>query len=62
VEEVDADKPIQSDRYVLEAIDVKRERASLNRDKCKFLLKLAMDFDEQKRKFVLKVRNSLLEE
>lgn len=55
VVEVDSDELASPTAYVLDSIDVKREKAALTRDKCKFLLKLAMDFNEQKRKFVVKV-------
>lgn len=54
VEEVDPDADA-TEVHILEAIDVKREKTLLTRDKCKFLLKIAMDYDEQSRKFVLKV-------
>lgn len=56
VEELEPDDPAASQSVILEAIDVKREKAALTRDKCKILLKLAMDYDEETRKFVLKVK------
>lgn len=55
IEELDPDNPDVKTALMLDSIDVKREKAALTRDKCKFLLKLAMDYDEEKRKFVVKV-------
>lgn len=58
VQEIDADDktPVSNETYVLEAIDVKREKTILTRDKCRVLLKLATDFIEEKGVVLLKVR------
>jgi len=44
-----------TEKYVLEAIDVKREKNLLTKDKCRFLLKLATYYDEGARIWKVKV-------
>lgn len=53
--DVDTKRPVSSDTHVLEAIDVKREKTILTRDKCKILLKLATDLVEEKGIVMVKV-------
>jgi murein endopeptidase len=60
VEETEPDDPQTNSVQVLEAIDVKREKTAMSRDKVKFLIKLAMEYDEVQRKFVLKVIDEFL--
>ncbi|ODM98981.1 Bromodomain adjacent to zinc finger domain protein 1A [Orchesella cincta] len=50
VQEIDPDNktPTSSETHVLEAIDVKREKTILTRDKCRILLKLATDMIDEK--------------
>jgi len=55
--EVQEEDPENSstEKYVLEAIDVKREKNLLTKDKCRFLLKLATYYDEGARIWKVKV-------
>ncbi|CAL8080599.1 unnamed protein product [Orchesella dallaii] len=50
VQEIDPEDktPASSETHILEAIDVKREKTILTRDKCRVLLKLATDMIEEK--------------
>ena len=57
VVETDPDNPTLNERHVLEAIDVKREKTVLTRDKCRYLLKLATEYDEKAGYWRIKVRS-----
>jgi len=60
VEELEPDNSEVNEVHILEAIDVKREKTMLTRDKCKYLIKLTMDYEEKSRRFVVKVPYSVI--
>lgn len=47
--------PSSNETYILEAIDVKREKTIFTRDKCRVLLKLATDLVEERGLVLVKV-------
>ncbi len=56
VEETDPDNPAAKEVYVLDAIDVRREKVVFTRDKCKVFIKLCTYYSEKDRSWRVKVR------
>jgi len=61
VEETEPDDPDLQDVHILEAIDVKREKLSLTKEKCRFLIKSSTIYDDEERAWRVnqEARNSL---